>query len=221
MKKGLRKVLVLVMAGVMTIAPAMTASAYTDANGIVYPDAQALATRMREKFPTITDEHLAWMNEVEEYDNADDFGSYWAYWNSECGGWSGFSTISKESWAYLSTLNEADRAWLRSIDYSQLPQYTRDACLWGGQGADAADLDAIIARLTGQAAPATATFSPSWKQDAKGWWVENPDGTYLTNQWYRSPASGLWYYMGADGYMLTNTTTPDGYKVNADGVWVQ
>ncbi len=27
--------------------------------------------------------------------------------------------------------------------------------------------------------------------------------------------------MGADGYMLTNTTTPDGYPVNADGVWEQ
>ena len=34
-------------------------------------------------------------------------------------------------------------------------------------------------------------------------------------------ASSLWYYMGADGYMLTDTTTPDGYYVNADGVWVQ
>ena len=61
----------------------------------------------------------------------------------------------------------------------------------------------------------------AWKQDAKGWWVENEDGSYLKNQWYQSPESGLWYYMGADGYMLTSTTTPDGYTVNADGVWVQ
>ena len=61
----------------------------------------------------------------------------------------------------------------------------------------------------------------AWKQDAKGWWVENEDGSYLTNQWYQSPESGVWYYMGADGYMLTNTTTPDGCMVNADGVWVQ
>ena len=61
----------------------------------------------------------------------------------------------------------------------------------------------------------------AWKQDAKGWWVENEDGSYLTNQWYQSPESGLWYYMGADGYMLTNATTPDGYQVNADGVWAQ
>jgi len=69
--------------------------------------------------------------------------------------------------------------------------YTREACLWNGQGADAADLDATIARLTGQTVPATTSSAPAWKQDAKGWWVE------------------------------TNTTTPDGYKVNAEGVWVQ
>ena len=61
----------------------------------------------------------------------------------------------------------------------------------------------------------------TWKQDAIGWWVENEDGSYLKNQWYQSPESGLWYYMGTDGYMLTNTTTPDGYLVNADGVWNQ
>lgn len=61
----------------------------------------------------------------------------------------------------------------------------------------------------------------SWASDDKGWWIQNSDGTYLTNAWYQSPDSGLWYYMGADGYMLTNTTTPDGHYVNADGVWVQ
>ena len=60
-----------------------------------------------------------------------------------------------------------------------------------------------------------------WVSDNNGWRVQNTDGTYLTNAWYQSQASGLWYYMGADSYMLTNTTTPDGYKVNADGVWVQ
>ena len=60
-----------------------------------------------------------------------------------------------------------------------------------------------------------------WKQNEIGLWVQSSDGTYLTNQWYRSPDSGLWYYLGADGYMLTNTVTPDGYTVNADGVWIQ
>lgn len=61
----------------------------------------------------------------------------------------------------------------------------------------------------------------SWASDSKGWWIQYSDGTYLTNAWYQSPESGLWYYMGADGYMLTDTTTPDGHYVNSDGVWIQ
>lgn len=68
--------------------------------------------------------------------------------------------------------------------------------------------------------PAPAA-KPEWKSNAIGWWVEYSDGSYLVNTWYQSPASGLWYYMGADGYMLTDAQTPDGYWVNSDGVWVQ
>lgn len=70
-------------------------------------------------------------------------------------------------------------------------------------------------------APVQSETVYNWLNDEKGWWVQKADGTYLTNSWYQSPSSGLWYYMGADGYMLTNTTTPDGYKVNAEGVWIQ
>lgn len=66
-----------------------------------------------------------------------------------------------------------------------------------------------------------SSVSYYWANNAIGWWVQGTDGTYLTNCWYQSPASGLWYYMGADGYMLTNTTTPDGYYVNGEGVWTQ
>lgn len=67
----------------------------------------------------------------------------------------------------------------------------------------------------------SAEKTASWASNEKGWWIQYSDGTYLTNAWYQSPDSGLWYYMGADGYMLTNTTTPDGHYVNAEGVWVQ
>ena len=101
---------------------------------------------------------------------------------------------------------------------------SRDWCI--SMGVDPAKMDAVIAKLNGGAGASAAGQSqsasaPVWKQDGNGWWIENPDGSYLINQWYQSPASGLWYYMGSDGYMLTNTTTPDGFAVNADGVWVQ
>ena len=31
--------------------------------------------------------------------------------------------------------------------------------------------------------------------------------------------NGNWYYFQADGSLLRNGTTPDGYKVNQDGIW--
>ena len=38
---------------------------------------------------------------------------------------------------------------------------------------------------------------------------------------YCSPEYGQWYYLGEDGYTMTDAATPDGYAVNTDGVWVQ
>jgi len=90
-------------------------------------------------------------------------------------------------------------------------------------GTDGSSQNYYFSYYQGYETQNTATASSSaisWKSDSNGWWVERSDGSYLMNEWYQSE-SGLWYYMGADGYMLTNTTTPDGYTVNADGVWIQ
>lgn len=81
--------------------------------------------------------------------------------------------------------------------------------------------DELVFYITGSPATSQPQTQQTWVSDARGWRVQNADGTYLMNQWYCSPTSGLWYYMGSDSYMLTSTTTPDGYTVNADGVWVQ
>lgn len=80
---------------------------------------------------------------------------------------------------------------------------------------------ALTAVISMAVIPSMVSMAETWKYDIKGWQVENDDHSYLTNQWYQSPSSGLWYYLGADGYMLTNTTTPDGYYVDENGVWNQ
>lgn len=75
-----------------------------------------------------------------------------------------------------------------------------------------------------------------WKQDEKGWWYHNSDGTYPMNCW--ESINGQWYYFGdqgymatgwvtwngnqyycdmADGHMLSRTVTPDGISVGEDG----
>lgn len=59
--------------------------------------------------------------------------------------------------------------------------------------------------------------------DAAGWvWQEDgrykyrkPDGTFVSNGWLN--VDDKLYYMDSDGYMLSDTITPDGYYVNTSG----
>ena len=57
-----------------------------------------------------------------------------------------------------------------------------------------------------------------WEPIDKGWKFKQEDGTYLTNAW-RQDSNGKWYYLNKDGWMLKDTNTPDGYHVDANGVW--
>ena len=41
----------------------------------------------------------------------------------------------------------------------------------------------------------------NWQRDAKGWWIQNPDGTYPKAQWLL--LNNCWYYFNQEGYMLT------------------
>ena len=75
----------------------------------------------------------------------------------------------------------------------------------------------------------------SWQSNSTGWWYQNADGSYPVNawqqingSWYYFNESGymvasIWignYYLGENGAMVTNTTTPDGYVVGSDGAWI-
>lgn len=66
-------------------------------------------------------------------------------------------------------------------------------------------------------------FAGQWVSNTTGWWWQNDDGSWPANswQWLDGNKDGVseFYYFGKDGYLLVNTTTPDGYKVNADGAW--
>lgn len=93
-----------------------------------------------------------------------------------------------------------------------------------------------IGSKSGTSTSGTQTVSEGWVQDSTGWRYQNTDGSYLTNIW--KEIGGAWYYfegngymaankwignyyVGSNGAMLTNTTTPDGYQVGADGAWIQ
>lgn len=63
-----------------------------------------------------------------------------------------------------------------------------------------------------------------WQSNTAGWWWQNDDGTWPVNswQWIDGNSDGIaeCYYFNAEGYMLANTVTPDGYTVNSDGAWI-
>ena len=60
--------------------------------------------------------------------------------------------------------------------------------------------------------------SKGWEPVDTGWKFKQEDGTYLSNSW-KQGQDGKWYYLNEDGWMLKDTTTPDGFYVDADGVW--
>lgn len=61
-------------------------------------------------------------------------------------------------------------------------------------------------------------YADEWKSDSHGWWFEYNNGSCPKNQWAK--INNQWYYFGSDGYMYSNTTTPDGYVVAESGEMV-
>lgn len=62
------------------------------------------------------------------------------------------------------------------------------------------------------------SYAGQWQQDLSGWRYQNDDGTYKVG-WHQD-VDGKWYYLNNEtGYMLANTTTPDGYVLKENGVW--
>lgn len=60
-------------------------------------------------------------------------------------------------------------------------------------------------------------FAGEWKQTENRWWYDNGDGTWPADTWQW--IDGKCYYFDSQGYMLSNTVTPDGNMVNELGQW--
>lgn len=74
----------------------------------------------------------------------------------------------------------------------------------------------VIATAT-MASQAMTAMAAEWKQNEIGYWYQEDNGSYPTNSW--KWINGKCYYFDSNGYMLANTTTPDGYTVDATGAW--
>lgn len=67
---------------------------------------------------------------------------------------------------------------------------------------------------------ANAYMAIGWRQFSNGdWYYFKESSGMAKNCWVED--QGDWFYLGADGVLLTNTTTPDGYPVDENGIWRQ
>lgn len=84
----------------------------------------------------------------------------------------------------------------------------------------------MLAAIAISTAMVTPAYAQGWKLNDTGWWYATDDNgsTWHANSWQWVDGNGdgtaECYYFNESGYCLVNTTTPDGYTVNADGAWV-
>ena len=65
---------------------------------------------------------------------------------------------------------------------------------------------------------ASGAMLTGWVQSGNDWYYMNPSGAMATG-WVQS--GNDWYYMSPSGAMLSNTTTAEGYRLDASGRWVK
>ena len=63
----------------------------------------------------------------------------------------------------------------------------------------------------------SGAMKTGWLKDNSSWYYLDGSGAMKTG-WFT--VSGKWYYAYSSGVLAINTTTPDGYRVNANGEWV-
>ena len=62
----------------------------------------------------------------------------------------------------------------------------------------------------------SGSMATGWVKDQGEWYYLKDSGAMATG-WVKY--NGKWYYLASSGNMLSNTRTPDGYYVDANGVW--
>lgn len=77
----------------------------------------------------------------------------------------------------------------------------------------------VLSMLLSLVTSFTALADVGWHQDEQGHWMYmQENGAYIGYGW--KELDGKQYYFNTDGFMLSDTITPDGYYVGADGAWI-
>lgn len=97
---------------------------------------------------------------------------------------------------------KTDKFSLYAVTYEEIKNSTSRS--GGGGGSSSSSVNAVVMN------------NGSWMQDNVGWWFKKTDGSYPKDAWYECVWNGTsnWYHFNAQGYA-------DGYKVGADGAWIE
>ena len=102
---------------------------------------------------------------------------------------------------------------------SSNPHWVEDSRGWRFVKADAANECMEINGEIYCFKPDSYIVSNDWYQIGGIWYFFRPSGGLAKSRWIET--GGKWYYVDGNGSLFTNGTTPDGYRVDADGVWIQ
>lgn len=127
----------------------------------------------------------------------------WYYFSSQGNMLTGWQLINN-TWYFLDSSGTMHTGWL----YNNGSWY-----FLNGSGAMLTGLQTINGKtyLFAQ----SGAMLTGWQQINEKWCYFDSNGAMVKNRWIGD------YYLGSDGYMAVNTTTPDGYQVGNDGRWVR
>ena len=128
-------------------------------------------------------------------------------WYQDAGGW--HYIMKNGYYAGATWIQDTDGKWY----YINIDDITPDGYYVDANGVW--DGNPSTVKNTTSLGPGVAD---GWEPIDTGWKFKQEDGTYLTNSWKQDP-DGKWYYLNEDGWMLKDTTTPDGYYVDENGIW--
>lgn len=150
--------------------------------------------------------------------------AYGAQWQMDYTGWwydNGDGTWPAGQWQWLDG-NEDGIAECYYFDYNGycvVNGVTPDGYQVNGDGAWIED-GMVQTRNMGDSGN-----SGIWKLAGGRWYFEDISGNRKVNGWYwldgNQDGIAECYYLDEKGWLLTNTITPDGYQVNADGAWME
>lgn len=105
---------------------------------------------------------------------------------------------------------------------SSNPHWVEDSNGWRFVKADGSYAASECMEINGEIycfKPDSYIVSNDWYQIGGIWYFFRPSGGLAKSRWIET--GGKWYYVDGNGSLFTNRTTPDGYRVDADGVWIQ